>query len=474
MTNNPSKLNITRRPSRQLTISKFSKGVNAKLDHMVLPIDVAEYSYNFEFDSGVLRQGIGISESDVIPINPVGSAVMSVWMYIRRVPELHNYVMLATQEGQVYCREIGVQQDFVLLQGITLTSRPNAVVYRLNGEDVIIITTPTDGMYTWDGVRAVNKIESVPLITSMTIHFERMFVTTADHPDAVWFSEDLDPTNFGTDLNQGGFVELIDERGAPKTALSYLNYVYIFREYGITRLTAFGGQEEFGASNLFVSSGRIYPSTVVLCGDSVIFLASDGVYMFDGMSTTRILDNLTRLIVPSPDATAVFANGKYYLALKMQLGDESNNYDTSYNNALIVLDVTTGNYTISYGMSIAQLSYWSMYNQVVVVLTDGRVGAIAHNGSLYQEPLPKLWRVGITDLDAPSQIKNIRQLDIYSRHDIQLLFRTDRTTKLVSVNGSNTTIRLRLNLQCRLFGMDILSHVSDAYISRPSIKVVLT
>lgn len=474
MMKNKSILNTPRRASRNFTIRRFNKGINSKLAQTVLPLDVAEFAYNFDFDSGVLRQGIGIAQSNLIDRQPIDGGVMSVWLYNKKAPEEQSFLMLASLSGQVYYRNLGKTDEFKKLDDIKLTSRPKAVVYRLYGEDVMIITTPTDGMYTWDGVRTVQKIESVPLITSMTIHFERMFVTTSDHPDAVWFSEDLDPTNFGTDLNEGGFIELIDERGQPLTALSYLNYIYVFREYGITRLTAFGGQEEFGASNLFVSSGRIYPRTVVLCGDSVVFLASDGMYMFDGMSTTRILDNLTNLIVPSPKATAVFANGKYYLALNMDFGDglygcERDLYD---NNAMIVLDTSSGNYSVSRGFDVVDLNYLALYNQVLAVLKDGSVGMVSKNGSLYDQPLKKMWRVGMTDLDLPSRIKHVRQIDIHAKYDLELTFRTDKQVKTIKVKASGTISRIRLNMKCKLFGMDIVSYQPSVYISKPTLKVV--
>lgn len=471
---NKSSLNTPRRAYRNLTIAKFSKGVNSKLAETVLPLDVAEFAYNFDFDSGVLMQGMGIATSNIVDKMPVSAGVMSIWMYHKRVPDEHTYMMLADNDGDVYYRDIDSGGVWTKLDDIKLTSRPKAVAYRLYGEDVMIITTPTDGMYTWDGIRAVNKIESVPLITSMTIHFERMFVTTSDHPDAVWFSEDLDPTNFGTELNEGGFIELVDERGAPLTALSYLNYVYIFREYGITRLTAFGGQEDFAASNLFVSSGKIYPRTIMLCGDSVVFLASDGLYMFDGMSTVRILDNLTNLIVPSPLATAVFANGKYYLALNMDFGDGEYGVEKEIhdNNAMIILDTSTGNYTISRGFDVVDLSYFASVNQVIAVLKDGSVGMVSKNGSYFDTPLKKVWRVGMSDLNYPSRVKTVRQMDIHAKYDMELVLRTETSTKTVKVKASNTITRIRLNLKCKLFGMDIISYQPTVYISRPTLKVV--
>lgn len=487
---NNSRLRVPQLRKRNAKINSFANGINAKLDHAVLPFSVAEYAFNFCFSSGVLSQGYGIEKSQMIEQIPIqNESVMAVWVYNRAVPDPCDFVMLATKNGDVYFKKNGTQDEFKILDGITLTSMPITRQYRLNGDDVIIVTTPTDGMFVWDGTKSVQKIESAPLITSMAIHFERLFVTTADTPDSVWFSEDLDPTNFGTDLDEGGFIDFVDERGRPMAALSYINYVYIFREYGISRLTAYGAQEEFGTSNLFVSSGKIYSNTISLCGDSVVFLASDGLYAFDGMTTQKILDNLTALILPSEHATALFANGKYYLSLQMDFGqdyafdnnDDNNNGDNgdsngelqnTRNNAMLVVDMSSGEYTISRGFDISQFVYFAKNNQVLAVCSDGKVGQVVPCGHLFGHALQKVWRIGKSDL-GDTKSKNIRQLDIDTRHDISIVLHTDTSTKTLKIKGKNTISSIRLNCNTKLFGMDIVSNTVDAYISRPVLQIVV-
>ncbi|MCL1953200.1 MAG: hypothetical protein FWF58_00445, partial [Firmicutes bacterium] len=73
---NKSKLSIATKPSRNLTVSKFNKGINAKLAYSVLDFDVAQFAYNFDFDSGVLTEGIGVSNSDIVEQQPLENGVM--------------------------------------------------------------------------------------------------------------------------------------------------------------------------------------------------------------------------------------------------------------------------------------------------------------------------------------------------------------------------------------------------------------
>lgn len=88
---------------------------------------------------------------------------------------------------------------------------------------------------------------------------------------------------------------MIDERGALNRVISYLNYVYVFRDYGISRITAFGAQTDFSVSNLFVSSGKIYPRSVALCGDSVIFLRRTGFICLTEFPPKKYLKDWTLL-----------------------------------------------------------------------------------------------------------------------------------------------------------------------------------
>lgn len=204
-------------------------------------------------------------------------------------------------------------------------------------------------MYVWDGVNAPYRVENAPDITSMALHYERLFVTVDGEKNAVWFSDDLDPTNWDASLAGGGFIQLIDERGSLNRVISYGGYVYVFRDYGISRITAFGAQTEFSVSNLFVSSGRIYPGSVALCGDTVLFLAEDGLYAFDGVSTVKMLKNLDGLFKNGERSCSYYADGKYYLAFAREETDGKIGCETGayVNNALLVLDLSSGGYSLS-------------------------------------------------------------------------------------------------------------------------------
>lgn len=224
---------------------------------------------------------------------------------------------------------------------------PEALNYRLNGEDVMIFCSGKDKMRVYNGVDTPTVIDDAPALSSICVHGERLFATSPDTLNTLWFSDDLDPTNWNISLDEAGFVEMADENGALLKVLSFFNYVYVFRSYGITRFYATGEQSRFSLMHLFVSSDRIIGDTVCVCGDRILFLTQRGLFDFDGSGTVKILDRLSGLFEgeDNSQARAAYFGGKYFLACRLNFNDgrrvmcEKGDY---VNNALVEVDLASG------------------------------------------------------------------------------------------------------------------------------------
>ena len=88
-----------------------------------------------------------------------------------------------------------------------------------------------DGVYLVDPAATNIKVNNAPKITSMCVHYERIFATVQDNQNALWFCKEFDPTKWEIDGTGAGFIEMVDERGYLTKVISFLDYVYIFREY---------------------------------------------------------------------------------------------------------------------------------------------------------------------------------------------------------------------------------------------------
>lgn len=55
----------------------------------------------------------------------------------------------------------------------------------------------------------------------MTMHYERLFATTSTDKYTLYFSDDLDPTNWNENITEGGFIQMLDERGELLKVISF-------------------------------------------------------------------------------------------------------------------------------------------------------------------------------------------------------------------------------------------------------------
>ena len=449
-------------PRRKVMLQSFGQGMHAGIDKRVLPVNIAKEIFNFDFSTGALTQGFGLTG---VPY--VRRKISNIWTYKRydidkKLDE--EILMYADADGYVYY--LRHEQEHKL-GDIKFTSTPAAVNYRLFGDDVILLTSSSDYMVVWDAKSPPYAVENSPHITSMTIHFERMFCTVGGERNAVWFSQDLDPTNWDLELDRGGFIQVLDERGKLNKVISYLNFVYILRDFGISRVSAFADQVDFSVSNLFVSSGHIYSSTATLCGDRILFLASDGLYQFDGLITSRIMTQIDTIIAPSPNSIAHFHNGKYYLSCHIDENEATVGVlEQCDNNAVLVYDLHSGSFSILKGACVRAFS--KRGELLYAVTSEGALAVIEQTGELFGEPTIKSWSSGFLDFGS-EQVKHVREVYLSSDMPLELKIYSERNEKTFNIVPVDEVTRIRVNLSGRKIGITIKCKTSRARISRPTI-----
>ena len=412
----------------KIKFNDFRRGINRKLSDNLIGLSESQIAYNFNHNGGSLKGGLPfraefcsiLSESvaNGYFTDDEGSAKGGSIFYFKKYDFERNIdasklIFVDKNYNFFYMNLDGSSTKFEPLN-IKFSSRPLAINYRLDSEDVIIFSSPSDNMVVWNGVSEPESVIDAPKITSMCLHSERLFATTCGSGDEVWFSDDLDPTNWSVSLVDAGFIQLADERGGAIKVVSYNGYVYIFREQGISRLSASGAQEEFYLSHLFVSSGKIFDKTISLCGDRIIFVASDGIYAFNGSETTKILNDIDGLILPSEDSQAVFFNGKYYLSCHIDFDDEKFNDAKITNNALFVLDAGSYEYVIYRGLDIQAMSVVEMEDEYKLVLLNNVDKENIDKSLLVEcdelQPTIAKYKTGLYDFGEPYLKKVVRKV----------------------------------------------------------------
>lgn len=474
-----------------LQFADFLGGMRRDIDSNILPLKYAYNTYNFDISDGALKDGLGIEKLDQKYLQkqsdlvyPQGQ-VLRAWQYYRYdFDNLRRDDKLVIYMSDGYLYYVGLFDQSTIFQKIPnshFSSVPNFLNYRLNSQDVLIATSADDEMLVFDGVQA-QRIADAPKITSMSIHYERLFATSSGESNQIWFSKELDPINWDINLESAGFIEMNDQRGALLEVMSFLDYVYVFREFGITRISAYADQTQFFVSHLFTSSGRICKNTVALCGDRVIFLTSSGLYAFDGLQTHKILSSITDAILDIDSAHAVFYNGKYYLACKFDFGDnqkihcESSDYIL---NAIIEYDIIKKSYVIYRGIDTVDFCPLKIGSKELLTLTvrgehSHFLSVICQESKYYQDRLKKVWQSPYTDLGLANYKKVLKALYITSYAPCLILINADGQEYKYLINGSQGITKITSRLKFGKISIGFVCEHSPSYITRPILELDIT
>ena len=477
----------------RVKLSDFSKGINTKISENILPLNYAVNSFNFSYNSGALKEGLGLKELE-IPVNnytktmitPTGvNQILNFWHY-RRYDKLNNdfspLMMIYCDDGKLYCGRLDTDDDIFRDTGLSFDTEPVGLNYRLNGVDSFLCCVPNGiGVYS----NSVCKIytDNVPSITSAALHAGRLFATTGGDQSQLWFSDDLDPTNWDVNAFDGGYIELTDERGTLKKVIESNNYLYVIREYGISRVSGWGLQSDFSVKNLYLTTGKLYYDSAVLCGKIIIMLCRDGIYYFDGSDMTKLQLGLDKYFenVDNEYAVGAFLDGKYYLACRLNYNDNRivGCENTAFkNNTLIEYDLNTAEINILRGVDICSLTAFQTETfSKLIACCNGENGVIlselTHDGLIYGTPTEKIWDSPFTDMGYPTYKKVLKALVINSTTDITLEVKANNKAYSFKAKGDIKPIRIPINIITEKFSITLKTNAEKCEISNPLLEVEL-
>lgn len=484
----------------RVSFTSFENSMNTEIDEALLPYKTAKMSYNFNVKNGALKNGHGFTEL-ALPKNditneriiiPPKSPVKKLWHYKNYNLEdgrAYDELVMYCENGEIHSCLLIADSPLTgkILDPVLSTAVPNAVNYRLNSEDCLIFSSESDGMWKYCQNKVVEKIENSPHIISMCLHYERLFAVVGGERNRLAFSANLDPTDWTEDLSSGGFIEMQDERGGLKKVISYNDYIYVFRDFGVARISAYGDQTDFSVSQLFKSSVKLYGDTVTLCGNQVLLLARDGIHKFDGYSTKKLDLGIDALFdgVENENACGLYYHNKFYLACRLNFNDGERvgceSYDGGFvNNALIEIDLTTNELNITRGIDISSMLALDDGNFTKVIASfngkyKGKIGELTNDGKIFGEVLPKKWVSPKSHMGEPTKIKHLKECLIKSKANCKLCISTDKESKEFNIYSSPNSQRIKLNIHGEQIEVGFMTtEDGDTEISCPIITVGIT
>lgn len=434
-------------------ISDFKGGVNMDEDDQTMNLSESPLAYNISGRDGSLKRcgGYGraykyldlLDKEALIPAVPTpGSGQLLVYR-VNTETQPREHLLYANSIGLFKCvlNEGATGFTWQLINTVDFTPVEYYVNYRKDSGDCLVFGPGVgeNNIYLWSGYSdsLPGAVGDAPRLTSAAVHYERMFgVGDPEHVNRIWFSAQFDPTDFTVSLDAGGYIDVMGDKGRARKVLSFSDSVFVFWQYGITRVKAYNYQSEFTVTDIYSCDSEILKDSICLCGDQIIFAAKDGVYSFDGYSVQRISNKIARIFEEGLSASgecSAYFRGKYYLVA------ESGYLDDVEGQLMLEYDTASGKWRIFKGQAIRQLLvYHDEGRERLLLLGSEYVYEMDGAETFGGMPISARWDMPMSNLGKPHLVKNIRELLVTAEGEGLL-----KLTVTTESAKTERTIRLR-------------------------------
>lgn len=427
--------------------------------------------YNLSIEGGKLVSGVGLERASFtndlggyasIPDFEFGVLKQAFTYYKTDAKGNENNVIIArNSSGNFYYLELKANAKWTLIENLYSNADVSAINYRYLNKDVLLISSKSDALQMYDGEK-VTSITSAPKINSMCEHYGRIFASTYDEGNAVWFSDDYNPLNWKVSLDEAGKITFVDSLGGVVKVVSFNDYVYVFRKHAIFRLTAFSKQTDFELVKVAEISGNIYENTITICEGKIVFLTSEGLYLFDGYNLKKIVKTVSKLKnVGESYVTAGYASNKYYLAFRYVETEKIHQEVGVYtNNYLLIYDIENNKAQFSKGMDICSISGIKMNNTSnCLVVVRGENNKIlcnfTQNGKFNNEMLKYCFRTIKYYFNEIDKKKYVSDVDILTKYDLSIELELDGKKYLYDVKGNDGFTKVKIMKSCKALRLSI-------------------
>lgn len=444
--------------------------------------------YNFNNNNGILETGLGVTDLQVHMQNDINSRQAALnyealgLEYINKVMHFKQYfsvsgdtthrLLVHGSDGKLYVYQMFSNvNNLNWTYELSFTTVPVVLEYKKDGLDSILISA-NDKLIVWSTGRTPYELTNVPTITSMCVYNDVLYCTIAGETDNIWYTSNLNPETVGSVSDTTNYVSLSDERGGCRKILTFKENVYVFRDYGISRLNTYVKKAPT-YNQIYLSNSKIYPNTVVVCGDCIVFMTNDGLYKFNGTSVSKIGVLPQKLIAAANNyACATNLQDKYYLALKVNFDDqqiigcEANS--EMKNNALVELNLQDNAFQILRGIDIKDmLALKAEFEEKIIVTFNStnkdKIAEITNDGKCFDEILPKAYYSNCIVQDDLTDI-TIRKMIIESSKGVEVAIITDSGSYIFNTytDGIN---EFQTIIPCRKFKMQISTSTQNPYVN---------
>lgn len=289
-----------------------------------------------------------------------------------------------------------------------------AVTTRIGMTDYLIIA---DGAHTpvkFDGTE-VTDFGSEEGCSNIAINYPAMYrgrlfaAGDAQNPNRLYYSQlpggDRTIESWGyveaSPAVEGGHVEIGETGGDPITAVAAMsNQLLIFKKRSLYRLIG-DRPSNFTIERIEAQTRATPQSSVVIYGDVIYFVNSDGLHYYNGVDAAPMPDmRRVSLIMASADASrsvsAVVGDSLYFSVL---IGGEAH---------LVEYDLAERRYMLRGGFEVSDIL---SDGDNLLLVNSARYVYLFNSGDTYDGvPIAAHWRTPLTDMGDKSAVKALREL----------------------------------------------------------------
>ncbi len=481
------KIKTLKTKEKEFAFDYFSICPNLQIDENMLEEGYAITTYNFITEDKTLKSGYGFKDvqmptsssnlDDESKVTLRGNEVKAIWKlkWYNINTDTDNYYLFYFNDENLICYDnmFSIRPATLIIPN-DYTETPYVVYYRQDGSDCLLLSGEGGGLTIISGSSSQSS-DTAPLIISCCSHYGMMFAITADARGKLIYSEDTDILEWTDEKTKD--LDFSDERGDLNKLMSFNDYIYIFRDYGITKVSVYSSDDEFSISHMYLADNYIYPNSISQSGDNIYFLEDSGIKVFNGSSVKNINLDCINLLknCDNRNCYGVCFKGKYYLACRANFNDGKEigceKSELGYkNNTLIIYDIESNHVDIVRGVDINQmLAFINPYKSKLFACFNNdyinKIGEITTEGKIFDENEEASFLSGKIDFGLPGIKKKIKYFLIKSIYDCKIEFICEDKTKIIDVKGCDKIQKINANIVGRQFQINILKTEAQANIS---------
>ena len=477
---------------KNLVFDIFANGLSNGKDDLLQKANQCKMFYNFSLSNGALQSGMGFKNFEAIAsfddlktghtfdIASKVDQICGIWLDRWFSEELDRYVyqiLMLDSANKLWSVPLVDEYDgYVWTSSDKMTAKPLfSCAYRIDNKDAILFFTKNGMLHM--NTSADGFYESVPPIISCVVHYDKLFAITNTNRNTLIYKTNLNLTQWTEEENE--VVEFLDDRGSFTKLVAFDDYVYLFRENGITKISIYTAKGNFAFTHLYTSPSKIYENSICVCGEKVLFVTRDGLYSFNGNSVAKVTEAFDQILQNCDHANCCCEclNGKYYLATNCtfdddkQVGCEQADY---INNLLLEIDLNDFSYNILRGVDIRSLlavdnEFMSkicacFYNQ-----NSQHLAELVCSGQMFGSSTEKVWQSVQSDLACQGKRKKIKQIVLTTVSDCQIEVVSDEETKVFDVCGSENEQSIFACVHGSVFSFAFKTNNANCKICKPMV-----